>query len=193
MLAFGKVRALLLVAFIAVAWAGNEDAEKPFIDDLTAEYLSTEQELWALINRDEQPNFLYDRVVEAHKRFIHDDFGVSRNNLAIYEPTGILVDNLRNVNNLFYDTSKILLNAKSIESVDIYKVQEILRNSDAYSNHVFREANRAEFWENGKDVSQFNSRTYYNDMNEMLWALWSSILFFSTQNIVVSQKTHRRR
>lgn len=190
MLAFGKIRVLLIIAFVANVWAENEEAAKPYIDDLTSEYLSTEQKLWAMINGDEQPNYLYSNVVEAHERFIQDNFGVSSNNLAIYEPTGILVDNLRNVNHLFYDVSKILLNAESIESVDIYKVQEILRNSDAYSNHVYREANRAEFWENGKDVSEFDSRNYFNDMVEIGLC---GLLFFSTQNIVVSQKNHHRR
>lgn len=96
---------------------------------------------------------MYDNVAEAHEGFIQIDFGVSSNNLAIYEPTGILVDNLRNVNDLYYNASKMLLNTRSIESINIYAVHDILRDSDAYSNHVFREANRAEFWENGKDVS----------------------------------------
>lgn len=163
MLAFDSIRALLAIGFVAVVAAKNEEAEKPYIDDLTLDYLSTEQKLWALINGDEHPSTLYSSVVEDHMEFFQNDFGVSSNNLAIYEPSGILVDNLRNINGLFYEASKILVNTKSIESIDIYKVHEILRNSDAYANHVFREANRAEFWENGKDVSQFNSRNYFND------------------------------
>lgn len=149
------IRALVLIAFVAVVCSRNEEVEKPFIDFRTSEYFLTEQELWEQINSDEHPTTLYESVVDAHKRFIRVPFGVSSNNLAIYEPTGILVDNLRNVNELFFEVSNLLLNTKSIESIDMYRVRVILRDSDAYSNHIFREANRAEFWENGKDVSQF--------------------------------------
>lgn len=155
MFAFDNIRGFLLILFLTVVWAENEEAEKPLIDDLTLEYLSAEQKLWALINSGEHPSTLFFNVAELHKSFILTDYGVSTNNLAIYEPSGILVDNINNVNHLFHNTSLLLLtNTKQIESIDIHEVHTILRNAVAYSDHIFHEANRAEFWENGKDVSQ---------------------------------------
>lgn len=191
MIAFANIRASALIVFIAVVWAGKGGAEKPLIDFQTSEYFLTEQELWAKINSDEHPSSLYESVVAAHKRFIEFLFVVSSNNLAIYEPTGILVDNLRNVNELFFEVSSLILNTKSIESIDIYKVRDIVRDSDAYSNHIFREANRPEFWENGKDVSQFNRINY----TTMIWMNLDLVvfLFSSTQNIAVNPKNHRQR
>lgn len=190
MFALDNIRAFLLILFVTVACAENKEAEKPLIDDLALEYLSTEQTLWAQINGDENPNTLYANVVEAHKNFIVSDFGVSTNSLAIYQPSGILVDNLRNVNDLFYETSNMLITAEQIESIDIYHVHTILRNAVAYSDHVFREANRAEFWENGKDVSA-NCRKQNTPM--IMKLDFVDYRFSSTQNIAVKPRNHQQR
>lgn len=148
-----KIRALLLIVFVAVVWADEREIEKPYIDYLTLEYLSLEQKLWTQINSGVDPTTLLSNVYEEHKEFIRNDFGVSRNTLAIYIPTGILVDNLRNVNDLFYNISSILVHNTP---ADIYYVHTILRDAVIYSEHIFNETIRADFWENGKDVSQFD-------------------------------------
>lgn len=153
MFAFDKIRELLLIVLIAVGWIECKEAEKPYIDFLTLDYLSVEQKLWAQINSGIDSTTLYSAVLEEHKEFIRNDFGVSSNTQTIYIPAGILIDNLRHVNNLFYNVSGMLVYAAPIESIDIYYVHRILRNSIAYSEHVFNEAIRAEFWENGKNVN----------------------------------------
>lgn len=189
MFAFNNIRALVFIVFFAVVWAKKKEVDKPFIDYFTLEYLSMEQELWARINSGDDTSTLLSIVSDRHKYFITKDFGASMNNLAIYIPTGILVDNLRNINELFYNVSNLLLtNAPTdIYSMDIYYVHTILRDAVVYSQHVFNESMRAEFWENGKDVRKFNEK-YFND-NEIRF-LWS---FFSTYNIVVTSKYQQKR
>ncbi|XP_055307895.1 uncharacterized protein LOC129572010 isoform X2 [Sitodiplosis mosellana] len=48
----------------------------------------------------------------------------------------------------------LILRSNSFDSHDIYYVHEILANSIAYSESIFREAIRAEFWHKGKDYVQ---------------------------------------
>lgn len=154
MFAFYNIRALFAsIVFITVVWADTKEADKPLVDTRTSEYFYLEQDLWTQINSGEHPTTLLENVLQAHRVFFPQDFGVSIHNLAIYEPSGILVDSLRNVNDLFYETSHILLNTETIESIDILHLHTIIQNAKAYSDHVFNEANRPEFWENGKDVS----------------------------------------
>lgn len=147
--------ALFFIVFVTVGCIEGKEAEKPYIDFLTLEYLSVEQKLWGQINSDSDSNELYSIILDEHKEFIRNDFGVSSNTQTIYIPSGILIDNLRHVNDLFYNTSSLLINTAPIEAIDIYYVHTILRNAVTFSNHVFQEAIRAEFWENGKNVSPF--------------------------------------
>lgn len=148
----GSFWVIFLFTFLAIGWADNKDAEKPYIDYLTLEYLSVEQNLWSRINSNSDSNTLYSMVQNEHQRFISNNFGVSTNTHDIYIPSGILVDSLKQVNHLYYNTS-ILLNSGSIETINIYNVHTILRNAIAYSENLFREAIQAEFWEKGKNVS----------------------------------------
>lgn len=143
------------VLFTFLSFGGALEAEKPYVDYLTLEYLLVEQSLWSRINTDSDSNVLFSLVQNEHQKFISSDFGISSSTKDIYIPSGILVDNLKQVNNLFYNTS-ILLNSGSIESIDIYHVHNILRNAVGYSENLFREAIRAEFWEKGKNVSSLN-------------------------------------
>lgn len=151
-----NIRTLLLIVFVAVIWADQKEVEKPQIDYLTQEYLFLEQELWTEIGSSDDTKALLSSVFDEHRRFIRYDFGVSRNTLEIYIPTGILIDNLRNINDLFYNVSNFLINntPDDVNRLNIYYVNQILRDAIAYSEHVFREAMRAEFWEKGKDVSE---------------------------------------
>lgn len=152
MFAIYCIQVAFLFTFLPFSRANYKEAEKPYIDYLTLEYLLVEQSLWSRINSDSDSNILFSLVQNEHQKFISSDFGVSSNTKDIYIPSGILVDNLRQVNNLFYNTS-ILLNSGSIELIDIYHVHTILRNAVGYSENLFREAIRAEFWEKGKNVS----------------------------------------
>lgn len=154
-----------ILLFVSLGWLEAKEAEKPQIDYLTIEYLGVEQNLWSLINGNNDPNSLYTTVLNEHQKFITSDFGVSSNTQNIYIPSGILVDNLRQVNDLFYNTSTFI-NLNSLDTLDIYYVHSILRNAHAYSENVFREAIRAEFWEKGKNVSTMqtlNSQSNEND------------------------------
>lgn len=180
--------ALFLIVFIAVGCVESKEAEKPYIDFLTLEYLSVEQKLWGQINSDVGSNELYSIVLDEHKDFIRSDFGVSSNTLAIYIPSGILIDNLRNVNDLFYNTSSMLINTAPIETVDIYYVHTILRDAITFSNHVFQEAIRAEFWEKGKNVSPFR----LDHIEDLLFTnLFENI--FSTSSTVANWKHCHQR
>lgn len=152
MFLFSNFGVLCLFAFVTVCYA--EEAEKPYIDYLSEEYMSAEQSLWSRINSHSDKYSLFALVQNEHKRFISNDFGVSASTQDIYIPSGILVDNLRLVNSLYYNVS-LLLNSNSFDSINIYYVHNILRNAKAYSEKVFREAIQAEFWEKGKNVSCF--------------------------------------
>lgn len=152
MLIFYFITVILSFTFIPPICGEGKEAEKPYIDYLTLDYLLVEQSLWSEINTDTDPNKLFSLVQNEHRRFISSDFGVSTSTTDIYIPSGILVENLKQVNNLFYNTS-ILLNSGSIDSINYYDIHAILRNAVKFSENVFREAIRAEFWEKGKHVS----------------------------------------
>lgn len=147
-----RIGILLLFAIFCVCNAENKEAEKPYIDYLTEDYLSMEQNLWSRLKSPADKNALYLLIQREHQRFIISDFGVSTSTQDIYIPSGALVNNLRLVNSLFYNTS-LLLQSNSFDTIDIYYVHHILRNAVAYSEHIFHEAIHPQFWEKGKNVS----------------------------------------
>lgn len=156
MFAFFNIRVLLFFVLISVSVCygqlkDGKEAEKPYIDYLTLDYLSVEQSLWSRLNHPGEKNELFTLVQSEHLRFISNDFGVTPN-IQDFIPSGYLANNLSLVNTLFYNTS-ILLRSNSFDSIDIYYVHDILANSIAYSESIIREAIRAEFWHKGKDVS----------------------------------------
>lgn len=155
MLKFIKIGILLIFSVFCVCIAEVTEAEKPSIDYITTNYLSVEQSLWSRLNTATDKNTLYTLVQKEHQEFIVSDFGVSTSTQDIYIPSGALVNNLKLVNSLFYNTS-MLLQSNSSDSIDIYYVQHILRNAAAYSENIFREAIHPQFWEKGKNVRSIN-------------------------------------
>lgn len=156
MIAFYNFRVLFFFVLVASCYGqykDGKDAEKPYIEYLTLDYLSEEQSLWSrLSHQSADKNALFSLVQSEHLRFISNDFGVTPN-VQDFIPSGYLANNLSLVNTLFYNTSMIL-RSNSFDSLDVYYVHEILANSIAYSENIFREAIRAEFWHKGKDVSE---------------------------------------
>ena len=171
MFAFINSRVLLfLFVLIAVCYGQFKDgkeAEKPYIDYLTLDYLSVEQSLWSRLNHHGDKNGFFSLVQSEHLRFISNGFGVTPNTQD-FVPSGYLANNLSLVNTLFYNAS-IILHSNSFDSIDIYYVHDILANSIASSESIFREAIRAEFWHKGKDVSIVRMK----------------YVFFSEQNIKI--------
>lgn len=184
---FGKICALFLLIFFSVSCIEIREAEKPYIDDITSEYLIVEQSLWSRIYRNSDKTALYSLVRSEHRRLFSNDFGVTSRTHDIYIPSGILVDNLKLVNDLFYNTS-VLLNAESFDSVDIDEVQSILSNANLYSENVFREAIRAEFWEKGKNVCFTFLNFYSKGMHSIDFNIQTSS---STYSIAVNWKRRR--
>lgn len=151
---FSNIQVLFcLVLVSACCGQDGKETEKPYIDYLTLDYLSVEQSLWSRLSHPTDRNGLFSLVQSEHLRFISNDFGVTPNTQD-FIPSGYLANNLSLVNTLFYNTS-LILRSNSFDSLDIYYVHDILANSIAYSESIFREAIRAEFWHKGKDVSIF--------------------------------------
>lgn len=148
---FCKLRVLFIFVIVfSVCNADTKEAEKPYIDYLTLDYLSVEQSLWSRINHVSDKNALFSLVQSEHVRFISSDFGVS-SNAQDFVPSGYLANNLSLVNTLFYNTS-IIMRSMSFDSINIYYVHDILNSANSYSDSIFHEAIRAEFWEKGKNV-----------------------------------------
>lgn len=149
MSAFINSRVLLFLSvLIAVCYGQFKDgkeAEKPYIDYLTLDYLSVEQSLWSRLNHHGDKNGFFSLVQSEHLRFISSDFGVTPNTQD-FIPSGYLANNLSLVNTLFYNAS-IILRSNSLDAIDIYYVHDILANSIAASESIFREAIKAEFWQ----------------------------------------------
>lgn len=152
----------IFVAILSVCHGETKDAEKPYIDYLTLDYLSVEQSLWTRLNPSSDKNALFSLLQSEHLKFISSDFGVS-SNAKDFVPSGYLANNLSLVNNLFYNTS-VLLRSNSFDSIDIYNVHDILNYSNLYSESIFHEAIRAEFWEKGKNVRIFTN-IIFNTLN----------------------------
>lgn len=151
MCAFLRIGVLLFFTVISVCNADVKEAEKPYVDYLTEDYLSVEQSLWTRLNSQVDKNSLYSLVRDEHQRFIVNDFGVSTSTQDIYIPSGALANHLRLVNSLFYNTSVLLL-SNSFDSISIHNVRRVLDYAEIYSRHVFREAIDPKFWEKGKNV-----------------------------------------
>lgn len=148
---------ILVIQLNQLCHAEQKEAEKPFIDYLTADYLQVEQGLWSKIsgrhNRDDQ---LFEQIRSAHQPFIRTDFGAEVTLQNAYVPSaGILLANVNLVNSLFYNAS-VLLNSP-ISQIDIIYLfrTDILPKSIEYAGYVYRESSRANFWQKGKDVSRF--------------------------------------
>lgn len=132
-----------------------KEADKPYIDYLTAEYLNIEQSLWNKINGRYNTQYLFDEVRGEHQKFVTTDFGAEVSLQNAYVPSaGILLDNVNLVNSLFYNAS-VLLNSPVLSRIDIIQMfrTDILPKSIQYSEFVYRESSRANFWQKGKDVS----------------------------------------
>lgn len=163
MFASYNIRVLFLLGLVSVCYGqfkDGQDTEKPYIDYLTLDYLSVEQSLWSRLNRPGDKNDQFSLVQNEHLRFISSDFGVTPNTQD-FVPSGYLANNLSLVNTLFYNTS-LILRSDSFDSIDIYYVHNILTSSIAYSESIFKEAIRAEFWYKGKDVRVFHTHTNKN-------------------------------
>lgn len=124
----------------------EKEAEKPLVDYLTTEYLSTEQSLWQKINNYNDRNALYGIIRNEHQRFIVGDYGAvaSKQNPSI---------TVQLVNSLFYNAS-VLLNSDNLALEDIVYLfrEKILTKAIRYSNDVFNDGSRAAFWAKGRNV-----------------------------------------
>lgn len=148
--------AILLIATFATdcQCIEQKESEKPLIDYLTLDYLSVEQNLWRRINnRNNDKTELYSIIRNEHQRFISSDFGAvaSQQNPSI---------TIQLVNSLFYNAS-VLLNSENLALDDIIYLfrTKILDRALRYSDDVFHDASRADFWEKGKNVRIFNLAT----------------------------------
>lgn len=139
---------ILFIGAVSLAYGlEQKEAEKPLVDYLTIEYLSTEQELWGkILQRSNDRNSLYGIIRNSHHRFIAGDYGAttSEQNPSI---------TIHLVNSLFYNAS-VLLNSKNLALEDIayFFREEILTKAIRYSNDVFNDASRADFWAKGRNV-----------------------------------------
>lgn len=152
---FGRkmFRAFFVFVFVSICYAEIEDpngVEKPFIDILTLDYFNTEQSLWSRLKQTGTKNDLYWLVKRGHLSFIANEFGVSPNTQNLL-PIGHLANNVSLVNILLYNAS-LILQSDSTDSINNFDVHDMLANSIKYSEYVFKEAIRPEFWNKGKDV-----------------------------------------
>lgn len=138
--------AILFIGIAFVYGLEQKDAEKPLVDYLTTEYLSTEQDLWNKIQSYNDRSSLYGIIRNSHNRFIAGDYGAgaSKHNPSI---------TIHLVNSLFYNAS-VLLNSENLALEDIVYLfrEKILTKAIRYSNDVFNDASRADFWAKGRNV-----------------------------------------
>lgn len=140
-----------------ICQAERKEAEKPLVDYLTLDYFSVEQSLWSRINSRIDKDTLFSLIRDEHLRFITNDFGAESTLQNAYVPSaGILLDNVKLVNSLFYNAS-VYLNSQTITLDAVINTfqHDILTKATKYSEYVFRESSRANFWEKGKNVSSF--------------------------------------
>lgn len=144
---------ILSIQLNELCGAEQKEAEKPFIDYLTADYLRMEQGLWDKITSHHNADHLFEQIRSAHQPFIRTHFGAEVTLQNAYVPSaGILLENVNLVNSLFYNAT-VLLNAPiaRVDIVHMFKT-DILPKSVQYAGYVYRESSRANFWQKGKDV-----------------------------------------
>lgn len=138
--------AILFIGIALVYGWEQKEAEKPLVDYLTTEYLSTEQDLWSKIQSYTDRSSLYEIIRNGHHRFIAGDYGAvaSNQNPSI---------TIHLVNSLFYNAS-VLLNSEHLALEDVVYLfrEKILTKAIRYSNDVFNDASRADFWAKGRNV-----------------------------------------
>lgn len=198
---FGHYLAIFLVLLQMSHYICNgelkKEADKPYIDYLTTEYLNIEQHLWHKINGRYNIDYLFDEVRSEHQKFVTTDFGAEVTLQNAYVPSaGILLDNVNLVNALFYNAS-VLLNSPILSRIDIGLMfkNDILPRSVQYSEFVYRESSRANFWQKGKDVRGFfllgiSSHLFFSSTRECHVLIFICVFAFSICCTVVTTKTH---
>lgn len=148
-----SICAILFIGIALVYGLEHKEAEKPLVDYLTTEYLSTEQDLWSKIKNYNDRSSLYDVIRNSHHRFIAADYGA----VASKENPSTTI---HLVNSLFYNAT-VLLNSNNLALEDIVYLfrDKILTKAIRYSNDVFNDASRADFWAKGRDVCLFEKIT----------------------------------
>lgn len=136
----------LFIVIGLICGSDQKEAEKPLVDYLTTEYLSTEQDLWNKIQSYNDRSSLYEIIRNSHHRFIAADYGAvaSKKNPSI---------TVHLVNSLFYNAS-VLLNSQNVALEDIvyFFREKIAIKAIRYSEDVFGDASRADFWAKGRNV-----------------------------------------